>query len=697
MRYDDFLVEVRTEELPPKSLLKLANALEQDIQAQLTKANLTFKNTQFFATPRRLAVWVHALAEQQPDSIIERKGPALAAAFDSAGKPTPACVGFATSCNVSVDALLKIQNEQGAWVGYNQPVAGKQIQALMPDIVKLALASLPIPKRMRWGSGKEEFIRPVHSVVMLYGKEVIHADILGVSAGHTTQGHRFHAPNPLNIEQPSHYQSTLKTEGFVIADFQERKNIIRRETENLVKNHFGNKATVVIEEDLLDEVTGLVEWPIAIFGNFEKKFLDVPAEVLISAMQAHQRYFHIIDEHKKLLPHFVTISNIESHDIQHVIAGNERVLRARLSDAAFFFEKDKKIPLDQRITDLKQIIFQDKLGNMHDKTQRIAQLAIFIAKKINVDPVTAERASQLAKTDLLTDMVKEFPELQGTMGRYYASHAHESPIVAQAIAEHYLPRFSGDLLPDSQCGQVVAIADRIDTLVGIFGIQLVPTGDKDPFGLRRAALGILRILIEKKLKIDMRELLQFSSSLYEKKLINPQVNEDVFHFMQERLKFWYQEQGVSADIFAAVAALNITDFSDFSARITAVSAFKKCPEAENLSVANKRVSNILSKYTEEIQAQDIDSALFDSQAEQDLAKQLLTQENKIAALSAQGDYTNALSELAKLRQPVDQFFDKVLVMDEDKKKRENRLLLLKKLRTLFLHVADVALLQTVAK
>jgi len=689
----DFLVEIHTEELPPKSLQRLASHFSQEIQAGLNKAELTFATAQCYATPRRLAVLVKKLSPKQPDAEVERKGPALAAAYDAQGKPTQACVGFARSCGALPEELLKIKNAQGEWVGYRQTVLGKTVQELLPAIVTQALAALPIPKRMRWGSNTVEFIRPVHSVILLYGKEVIEAEILGISAGRKTRGHRFHSKGWVNIARPASYLKSLAKK-FVLADFTERKEKIRREVTRVVNELLGPEARADMQEELLDEVTGLVEWPVALCGSFDANFLSVPREALISAMQNHQRYFPVVNQRNELRSNFVTISNIESKNPKQVILGNERVLRARLSDAAFFFETDKKQKLADRQSNLKNIVFQNKLGALFDKAERIALLAEKIANIIGIDAAAARRVGFLAKVDLTTQLVGEFPELQGTAGHYYALADGEPVEIADALNEQYLPRFSGDQLPKTPLGCAIAIADRLDTLIGIFGIQQAPTGDKDPFGLRRAALGVLRIMIEKQLKLDLQELLQAAKQGYNKiTLENSDVVQQVLQFMLERLKPWYQEQGISADVFAAVAALGITCPYDLHCRIQAVQIFKNLPEAQALSIANKRVSHILDKYVENIAAKTVDATLFEHEAEYALAKKLQELRDTTALLVKSKNYTGVLTQLAALREPVDTFFDKVMVMADDKARRENRLLLLKNLRELFLYVADVALLQ----
>lgn len=691
---DNFLVEIHTEELPPKALKRLAMSFLQEIKTRLTKAQLEYKDAQYFATPRRLAVIVKALASHQPDAEVERRGPAREAAFDGEGNPSQACIGFAKSCGVTPNELITIKNNQGEWVGFQQRVPGKSVQELLPVIIQESLAALPIPKRMRWGNNTVEFVRPVHSVIMLYGKDIIDTEILGVHTGRITHGHRFHCKKIISIPKPAAYLKRLEKPGFVIADFEQRRAIILEQAQAIVKTFFGENARALITDELLDEVTGLVEWPVAILGDFEERFLTVPSEALISAMQDHQRYFPVVDSDGKLMPHFVAISNIESRDMQGVIAGNERVLRARLSDAAFFFETDKKCRLIDRVDNLQGIVFQAKLGTLFDKAQRLSKLAAFIAKELGEDLEQASRAGLLAKTDLTTALVGEFPELQGVAGSYYAKYEGEPLALSSALMEQYLPRFSGDELPASRLGCVLAIADRLDTLIGIFGINQAPTGDKDPFGLRRAALGVLRILIEKELNLDLHSLLGAAVKCYDTPLENSDVIPQVQNFMLERLKPWYQEQNISADVFAAVAALGVTRPYDIHRRIHAVQHFKQLPDAESLSVANKRVSNILAKYTDALDVKEIDSNLFDTEAERELHKQVEANSAAITTLYKEARYVDILSQLANLRKPVDDFFETVMVMVDDKRQRENRLLLLAKLRALFLQVADIALLQT---
>lgn len=692
---DDLLIEIHTEELPPKSLLKLADAFHTLLIERLQKAELAFDESRFFASPRRLAVLVNKLAAKQPDQSIERKGPAYQAAFDAAGNPTPACVGFAKSCGVMPADLAVIKTEQGEWMGYQQQVAGKTIQALLPGLLEQTLAALPIAKRMRWGQGDAvQFVRPVHSIILLYGETVIPATLLDCKAGQTTTGHRFLAPGVLTIKKASDYADILKNEGYVIADFNERRELIREQATACLKQTVGGRAHVLISsEALLDEVTGLVEWPTPLCGQFDAAFLDLPQEVLTSSMQDHQRYFPVVDDNEKLLPYFITISNIISKHPERVIHGNERVLRARLSDAAFFYTTDKQESLADRLERLKGIVFQAKLGTLHDKATRLSQLAAFIATRVQANEQHAARAGLLAKSDLTTNMVGEFPELQGVMGRYYAQHASEAEDVTIAMQEQYQPRFAGDTIPQNRLGQVLAIADKLDTLVGTFGINQIPTGDKDPYGLRRAALGVLRILIEGRLSLDLKEVTEKAAALYAVKLDNQDAIPQLLTFFQERLRVWYQEQGITPDIFASVAALNLSNPLDMHERIQAVQAFKQLDAALALSVANKRVSNLLAKYVDAMSTDALDPAQFEHASETTLATALSDKQKAVTQLYDAGKYDEVLLQLAELREPVDDFFEHVMVMTDDVKRRENRILLLKQLRSLFLKVADIALLQ----
>lgn len=690
MKHDDFLIEILTEELPPKSLLTLAENFYQQVISRLEKAGLNYKDSKIYATPRRLAIAVFDLASAQADQEIERRGPAVSAAYVD-GKPTPALLGFVRSANAELDDVFVIKNAQGEWVGLKQKIAGKSIQALLPELIESSLLSLPIAKRMRWGDNEIEFVRPVHAVMMLYGEDIVEAAILGCPIDRVTRGHRFMAPDWLTIADAKQYATTLENEGYVIADFQERKANILAQTQECVRAKLGELAKPLIAPELLDEVTGIVEWPVALCGQFHEEFLQLPKEVLISAMQDHQRYFPVVDDKGQLLPYFITISNIQSRLPAHVIHGNERVLRARLKDAAFFYEEDQKESLVNRVERLQGMVYQAKLGTLYDKANRISALASFIAEKIGSNSQQAARAGLLAKADLTTNMVGEFPELQGIMGYYYARREHETDAVQIAIRDHYLPRFANDAIPTHPLAQTVALADRIDALVGAFGIKQIPTGDKDPYGLRRAALSVLRILIQSNIDLDLHVVIAKAVSLY-----NVDLQLDIpllLNFFQERLRAWYQEQGIAADIFASVAVMALTNPYDIHKRILAVNVFKTMSEAQALSIANKRVSNILAKYPDTIQHGQINPAMFEHESEKQLAQQLAAKYKLIEELSKNTNYEAVLLQLAELRQPIDNFFDHVMVMTEDKARRENRILLLSQLRALFLKVADIALLQ----
>ncbi len=689
MNRRDLLIEIGTEELPPKALRRLSGALAEGIREGLEKAGLGFGDLKPYASPRRLAVLVADLAEAQPDREELRRGPALAAAFDDDGCPTKAAEGFARSCGVAVEALERLETDKGAWLAYRLKQQGRPTTELVPDILDNALKRLPIPKRMRWGSLDVEFVRPVHWVVLLFGDEVIETEVLGVRTGRESRGHRFHHPGPLYIGEPGAYAPVLETEGRVVADLDARREAIRGQVIEAGRR-LGGEA--LIDEDLLEEVTALVEWPVAVAGSFEERFLEVPAEALISTMQDHQKYFPVVDGEGRLLPHFITISNIDSRDPEQVRLGNERVIRPRLSDAAFFWEQDRKRPLADRVEQLGDMVFQKKLGTLLDKSRRVSGLAGHIASLIEGDPALAERAALLAKCDLLTQMVYEFPELQGIMGRYYARHDGEPEEVAEALDEQYMPRFAGDELPRTRTGMALALADRLDTLVGIFAIGQAPTGDKDPFALRRAALGVLRILIERSLDLDLEDLLREAAARFDEDLGAQAVVETVFDFVMDRLRAYYAEAGVPVNTFEAVRARRPTRPLDFDRRLKAVQAFGQRPEAESLAAANKRIGNILRKAEEAIPEQ-VDETLLKETAERELAREVEAAAAEVEPLLDAGDYGPALDRLAGLRSVVDRFFDEVMVMAEDKALRRNRLALLGRLQGLFLRVADIGRLQ----
>jgi glycyl-tRNA synthetase beta chain len=685
----DLLIEIGTEELPPKALLKLSNAFTAGITEGLRKAELDFGQVESFAAPRRLAVLVKNLDEAQADKEVERRGPALAAAFDEDGNPTKATEGFARSCGVSPNELETLESGKGAWLVYRSTQSGQPTAQLIPAILTESLHRLPIPKRMRWGDLDAEFVRPVHWVVLLFGDDVIDTEILSVTSGRDTYGHRFHHPAPIYLGEPAAYAPILETTGRVMADFAKRREAIRAQVIEAAAKASGK---AIIDDDLLDEVTGLVEWPLAVVGSFEERFLEVPPECLISAMKGHQKYFHMVDSNGRLMPNFITVSNIESRHPEYVREGNERVIRPRLTDADFFWNQDRKSTLEARIDSLKTVVFQQKLGTIFDKSQRVAAIAAKIAEVIGSEPELAARAAALAKCDLMTEMVGEFPELQGIMGRYYAQHDGESAEVAAALDEQYMPRFAGDALPQGSTGQAVAIADKLDTLIGIFGIGQVPSGDKDPFALRRAALGALRVIIEQGLDIDLLEMLDHAALANTGLFDNDDVIDQVFDFMMSRLKAYYHDAGVAPDTFEAVLAQRPSRPLDFDARLRAVTAFRSLAEAESLAAANKRISNILKKSEETIPAQ-VDTALLQEAAEKALHEQVEVMATKVAPLFATRDYEAALKQLAGLREVVDTFFDAVMVMADDTAIRANRLALLNRLRGLFLEVADLSQLQ----
>ncbi len=685
----DLLLEIGTEEVPPKNLYGLAEALATNLHRALASADLMGGKTHFFATPRRLAVLIKELPAVQPDRHQEKRGPALKAAFDAWGNPTRAAEGFARSCGVPVTELTKSCTDKGQWLTYASVEPGAPASEIIPQAVENALAALPIPKRMRWGDRSEEFIRPVHWVVLLLGKEVVPANILGNPTGRTTRGHRFHHPQTLHLADPAAYGPLLETEGRVIADFANRRDAIRAQAEEAAITVGGQ---VHIDEALLDEVTALVEWPVALVGDFEPRFLEVPAEVLVTTMQDNQKYFPVVDASGRLMPHFITISNIESRDPAQVRAGNERVIRPRFSDAQFFWNQDRETPLASRQPQLQQVVFQHQLGSVYDKCERIAQLAQFIAECTGNNPDWAERAARLSKCDLLTLMVQEFPKLQGTMGRHYAHHDGEPEEIAQALEEQYRPRFAGDILPTTGTGQALALADRLDTLIGIFAIGQAPTGAKDPFALRRAALGVLRILIEGKLPLDLEVLLARGAERFPGTVNAKGTLDSVFEFLMERLRGYYMEQHFRPDTFEAVLDCRPTSPLDFDRRLRALSRFRTLPEAESLAAANKRIRNIL-RQVEGTLPFEIRTDLLQEEAERLLAGRLAELSSEVIPLLDNGMYSDALTRLSALRQPVDRFFDEVMVMVETADLRNNRIALLNEMESLFLRIANLSQLQ----
>ena len=688
MTTQNFLVEIGTEELPPKALKTLATSFADNVEAQLNQAGLTFDKIEWFAAPRRLAVKVLNLATQQPSKEIEKRGPAVSAAFDAEGKPTKAAEGWARGCGITVEQAERIATDKGEWLVHRAKIEGQPTKNLLNDIVANALAKLPIPKPMRWADKTVQFIRPVHTVTMLLGDELIEGEILGVVSARTIRGHRFLGEKEFEIQHADQYPQLLREKGSVVADFNERK------AEILAKSQA--KATALggvadIEESLLEEVTSLVEYPNVLAAKFEERFLAVPAEALVYTMKGDQKYFPIYDKDGKLLPHFIFVSNINPEDPTAIIEGNEKVVRPRLTDAEFFFKTDLKQKLVDRLPRLETVLFQQQLGTLKDKTDRIEQLAGEIAKQIGADEAKAKRAGLLSKCDLMTNMVFEFTDTQGVMGMHYARHDGEDEEVAVALNEQYMPRFAGDELPKSLVASAVALADKFDTLTGIFGIGQAPKGSADPFALRRAALGALRIIVEKNLPLDLEDLVKKSAALFGDKLTNKNVVADVVDFMLGRFRAWYQDEGIAVDVIQAVLARRPTRPADFDARVRAVSHFRTLDSAEALAAANKRVSNILAKADAAIGEINLTACV--EPAEKALAEAVLALRTEVQPLIAKGDYTAVLDKLANLRAPVDSFFDNVMVNAEDPALRQNRLAILNTLQDLFLQVADISVLQ----
>ncbi len=685
------LFEVGTEELPPKALRRLAEALRDGVVDGLGAAGLGHGPARALAAPRRLAVVVEAVDPVQADRELERKGPALEAAFDAEGRPTPAALGFARSCGVDVEALETLSTAKGEWLVWRGRQRGRPAAELLPGILDRSLDGLPIPRRMRWGEGDETFVRPVHWLVLLHGDAVVPYRRFGIEAGRETRGHRFHRPAPIVIERADDYVRRLETTGYVVVDPDERRERIRAGVEAEARAAGGH---AVVDEVLLDEVTGMSEWPVAIRGGFDRRFLELPPEVLVSAMKGHQKYFHVVDDDGGLMPVFVTVSNIESRDPGVVRHGNERVIRPRLADAAFFWRQDRAVRLEARLPELGRVLFQKRLGSLLDKTHRLLALSTVLAGAVGADPGQAERAALLSKCDLLTAMVGEFPELQGIMGRHYALHDGEDVPVALAIEEHYLPRQAGDRLPASALGRVLALADRLDTLVGIFAIGQAPTGDRDPFGLRRAALGFLRIVLDEALEVDLDSVVGEAIGVYRRQGVDvPEgTAEALYEFMVERLRGHCLEQGIAADVFAAVRACRPGRPADFVRRLEAVASFRSLPEAASLAAANKRIRNILRK-ADDASFGTVDPDRLVEPAERALYEVVERLGAEVEPLLAAADYDAVLSRLARLHDPVGRFFDEVMVMADDDALRRNRLALLDRLAGLFLRVADISLLQ----
>ena len=682
------LFELGSEELPPKTLIKLSQSLLDGIVKGLTEAELKFTSARAYATPRRLAVFIENLAARQPDKTMEKRGPAIQAAFTPDGKPSKAAEGFAASCGAAFDQLERLQTDKGEWLVFKQAVKGQATEQLIPGIIRASIAALPVAKRMRWGSFSTEFVRPVHWAVLLYGEAPVACEILGLTTGNESQGHRFHAPQRIKITKPENYVETLYAEGKVIADVKQRKTIIR---EGAQKAAAAVNGMAHIEDDLLEEIAALNEWPVPVTGSFHSRFLELPAEVLITTMQTNQKYFPMKDASGKLLPYFITFSNIESTRPQSIKEGNERVITPRLTDAEFFWKQDRKMPLANRVKELNNIVFQEKLGTLGDKTQRVTLLAELIADRLGADVPKAKRAALLAKADLLTSMVGEFGNLQGIMGRYYALADGEPAEIADAIDQHYYPKQAGGPTPPGQTGQVVALADKIDSLTGIFSAGLIPTGDKDPYALRRAAIGVLRIIIENGLNLDLPVLVDAALSQYKHAFDREQTRQLIIDFILDRLKGYCLDKSFLPDEFEAVLAVNPAQPLDFMKRLQAVKNFRQLPEAESLAAANKRIRNILKK-SDTPPAAEIGE--LSENEEKRLLESARQSEADIKPYLQNKDYQAALSRLAKIEPAVNAFFDKVMVMCDDLDLRAKRLSLLNQISGQFLQIADISKLQS---
>lgn len=684
----EFLIELGTEELPPKQLRTLAEAFAANFTAELNNAGIAHDGVTWYATPRRLALKVANLAEGQPDKVVEKRGPAVSVAFDADGNPTKAAQGWARGNGITVEQAERLVTDKGEWLLFKEQVKGQDTAAVVVDMAAKALAHLPIAKPMRWGDKETQFIRPVKTLTILFGDTLIDGEILGVKSDRIIRGHRFMGEPEFTIDSAAQYPAILLERGKVIADYETRKAMIIDGAQKAAAELGG---IADLEDDLVEEVTSLVEFPVVLTAKFEEKFLKVPAEALVYTMKGDQKYFPVYDANKHLLPNFIFVSNIESKEPRHVIEGNEKVVRPRLADAEFFFNTDLKSKLVDRLPQLETAIFQQKLGTIKDKTDRITELAGYIAEQIGADVEKSKRAGLLAKCDLMTSMVFEFTDTQGVMGMHYARHDGEAEEVAVALNEQYMPRFAGDSLPTNGVSAAVSMADKLDTIVGIFGIGQAPKGS-DPFALRRASLGVLRIIVEYGYNLDLVDLVAKAKSLFGDRLSNDNVEQDVIEFMLGRFRAWYQDEGFSVDIIQAVLARHPTKPADFDRRVKAVSHFRDLDAAEALAAANKRVGNILAKFDGEL-AQEIDLALLQEDAEKALAEAVEVMTEALEPAFATGNYQQALSQLAALREPVDAFFDNVMVMADDEALKKNRLTLLNNLRNLFLQIADISLLQ----
>jgi len=689
VRTENCLVELGTEELPPKALKSLGEAFATQFEAALSQADLSFDSVSWFAAPRRLAVYVSGLAEGQADKVVEKRGPAVSAAFDADGNPTKAAQGWARGNGIDVSDAERLVTDKGEWLLHKAHVPGQTIAELLEGLINQAVSKLPIPKPMRWGNYNTQFIRPVHTLCVLYGSEVVNVSVLGLTSGRVVQGHRFHGEGRFELDHADNYASALEQQ-YVLADFEARKDKVRQQLEDAAKNL---SLKPDYDEELLEEIASLVEWPVVLQAGFDKGFLEVPKEALIYTMKDDQKYVPLLDSDGALSNAFLFVTNIESHDASQVISGNEKVIRPRLADAEFFFNSDKKTTLESRLESLETVLFQKQLGTLKEKSERISALSAFIASQIDANETQAARAGLLAKTDLMSNMVMEFPDVQGVMGKYYALNDGEDAPVAEALYEQYMPRFAGDALPSSGVSASVALADKLDTLVGIFGIGQLPKGDKDPFALRRAAIGVLRIVTELSLPLDLETLVSKAIDVYGDKLTNAETQTQVVDFVLGRFNALLQDQAIAIDVIQAVAARRPTKPSDYLARVHAVDKFKALEEAEALAAANKRVANILAKQNVEVTATvNIDESLLAEDAEKALYVELKAAQKEVEIAVPSQDYTRILTTLATLRNVIDNFFDNVMVMADDEAVKHNRLALLSLLRQLFLTTADISIL-----
>ena len=673
MKTHDFLLELGTEELPPKLLLKLSNSLRDNFEQELNKLNLNFNNIKAFATPRRLAITISELQSKQQDQVIEKKGP-------STQSPEMAINGFAKSCGVSVDELEKKELAGKEYFFYSKEEPGQSIKDLLPSIIEKSIKDIPITRSMKWGDSDYSFVRPVHWLIVMLDKDVVNANIMGLKSGRESKGLRFHDLN-LKFSHANEYENLMSQKAQILVDFNKRKELIRDQILSVAKT---NNAEVVIDESLLDEVCALVEYPRAFSGSFDKKFLDIPQEAIISAMKSHQKYFHLVDSKEKLLPLFISVANIESSNIQAIIDGNERVIHPRLADSEFFWNQDKAIKLEERLAGLDSVMFMKSLGSMGQKAKRIEKLSSNISDLAGFDKEIAQRAGLLSKTDLLSEMVGEFADLQGIMGGYYALNDGESKEVSVAIREHYQPRFAGDSLPSTDAGIAVSLADKMDTLTGIYGIGQGPTGSKDPYALRRTALGMLRILLEAKIELNLKSLIDFSLSLHLKE-VDRKCAGDIYNFMMDRLKAYYRDANIDTNIYEAVLAVSPDSPLDFHYRIDALNEFTQSADSKSLIEANKRIANILKDSDEKLEELNSNMLLEDSEKILYKATESLTKE-----LSGSKNYKEIMKSLLNLKDSIDSFFDNVMVNAEDDKVKSSRLALIRRVRHLFLSVADIS-------